>query len=72
MTPLRLRIDELRAEKGLTLDDLAKKARVGRSTVIRLEQATTTRVDLAVIEKLAKALGVSAGELLTTKPRPKR
>jgi hypothetical protein len=29
--------------------------------VIRLEQAKTTRVDLAVLEKLAGALGVSVG-----------
>jgi transcriptional regulator with XRE-family HTH domain len=62
-TTLRLRIAELRERRGLTIDELAKRAGVGRSTVIRLEQARTTRVDLAVLEKLSRALGVSVGRL---------
>lgn len=63
---LRLRIAELRGRRGLTIEALATKADVGRSTVIRLEQGRTTRVDLAVLEKLSQALGVSVGRLFVS------
>jgi len=64
MTPVRVRLAELRAAKALTIDQLAEESGVSRATIIRLEQARTTRVDFGVLEKLADALEVDAGYLL--------
>ena len=75
MTPLQLRIAELRAVKGWTQDQLAEAADVSRVTVNRIESGRSRRVDLDVLEKLADALGVDPGYLIaksTTKMPRKR
>lgn len=64
MTPVRLRLAELRNAQGLSIDQLAEKAGVNRSTIIRLEQQRTTRVDFEVLDKLATALGCDPGYLI--------
>lgn len=70
MTPVRLRLAELRNAKGWTIDRLAEKAKVNRSTIIRLEQRKTTRVDFDVLDKLATALECDPGYLIVrTKAR---
>jgi len=71
MTPVRLRLAELRKAKGLTIDRLAALAKVDRSTVIRLEQQRTKRVDFAVLDKLSAALDVDPGFLIV-RTRPQR
>lgn len=64
MTPVRLRLAELRKAKGWSIDRLANEAGVNRSTVIRLEQQQTTRVDFDVLDKLAAALECDPGYLI--------
>lgn len=64
MTPLQLRIAELRAVKGWTQEQLAETAGVSRVTVVRIESGRSRRVDLDVLEKLADALGVDPGYLV--------
>jgi putative transcriptional regulator len=57
------RLRRLREARGLTQAELAKKARITREYVVRLEAG---RYDptLSVSSRLAKALGVPVTELL--------
>ena len=62
---VRRRLRELRAERGLTLQQVAERASIDISTLSRLE-AGKRRLALDHIPALAAALGVSADDLLTT------
>ena len=64
MSPLVLRVRELREALGLTQAELAERAGVRRATVNRIENAKVTAIDLEVLEKLADALGVEPGFIL--------
>ena len=80
MSPLVLRVRELREALGLTQAELAERAGVRRATVNRIETARVTAIDLEVLEKLADALGVepsfiivrSSGGTGSKPPPPKR
>ena len=61
MSPLVLRVRELREALGLTQAELAERAGVRRATVNRIENARVTAIDLEVLEKLASALRVEPG-----------
>ena len=67
MTPtprqLGMKLKRLREGKGLSQDALAKKAKVTREHVNRLE-AGRHGPTMAVLQRLAKALGVPVTELL--------
>ncbi len=67
MTPLSLRIREVRQVKGWTQAELARRAGIRRATVNRIENARVKAIDLEVLEKLAKALGCDAGYLIVKK-----
>lgn len=64
MSPLVLRIRELREALGLTQAELAERAGVRRATVNRIENAKVTAIDLEVLEKLASALRVEPGFII--------
>jgi transcriptional regulator with XRE-family HTH domain len=64
---VRRRLRELRAERGLTLQQMAERASIDVSTLSRLE-AGKRRLALDHIPALARALGVSADELLGAPP----
>ena len=72
VSPIRLRVAELRAAKGWTQAELAERASIGRITVIRVESDTNKRIDYDVLEKLADALGVDAGYLIVHERDAKR
>jgi len=58
------KIRELREERKLTQEDLARRSGVARNTISRFE--TSARVpSIDMLEKLAAALGVGPSELLT-------
>lgn len=68
---LRLRLSQLRAERGLTYHDLAAEAGISRSMLIALETGTPragsqrrVQGSLAVWHRIAGALGVSLRDLL--------
>ncbi len=67
MTPLSLRIREVRQVKGWTQAELARRAGIRRATVNRIENARVKAIDLEVLEKLAKALGCDPGYLIVKK-----
>lgn len=64
MTPIRLRLRELREAAELTQSELSEKAGVRQATISQLEGGKRQRVDLGILERLAKVLGVEPGELL--------
>jgi XRE family transcriptional regulator, master regulator for biofilm formation len=54
----------LREEKGLSQRDLADKAKVTGAYVAMLETGKKKNPSIAVLQRLAKALGVPVTELL--------
>lgn len=57
-------LKERREQVGLTREQLAKKARVTTAYVSMMEAGKRKNPSLAVLERLAKALGVPVTELL--------
>jgi transcriptional regulator with XRE-family HTH domain len=66
---VRRRLRELRAERHMTLQQVAERAHIDVSTLSRLE-AGKRRLALDHLPGLAAALGVTADELLGTPPPP--
>ena len=66
MSPKRLAkvLKTVREERELTQVDLARKAKVGRTYIVKLESGDKKNPSLAVLQRLAKALGVPVTELL--------
>lgn len=68
MTPLRLRVRELRQAKGWSQEELANRAGATQGQISNLETGKTQRWDLPVLDRIAKALGVHTADLIE---RPK-
>jgi len=64
MTPIRLRVRELREAKGWSQAELARRAGIRRATLSAIEAEETSGVDFDVLERLAGALGVNAAVLV--------
>lgn len=64
MSPIILRLRQLRERKGWTQTQLAKLAGVRQATISQLESGRVRRVDFDVLEKLGRALGLPALRLL--------
>lgn len=60
-----MKVKRLRAARGWTQAALAKRARISRVSIARLETSPKSRrPELRTIERLAKAFGVPVAELL--------
>jgi len=57
-------IKRLRSKLGLTQDDLAKKADIKYTTLMKVESGTVNKPSVQTMAKIAKALGVSIEDLL--------
>jgi transcriptional regulator with XRE-family HTH domain len=57
-------IRRLREAEGLTQEQLAKQADVTQGYIAQLESGLKKNPSLPTLKKLARALGVSVGELL--------
>ena len=57
-------IKKTRAKLGLTQDDLAKKADIKYTTLMKVESGTVNKPSVQTMAKIAKALGVSIEDLL--------
>ena len=57
-------LKQLRKQSGLTQLQLAAKSGVSRGYLARLEAGLQTDPGLRIVKKLAKALNVSAAELM--------
>lgn len=56
-------LKHLRLRKNLTLDRLAERSKVDRSTISRIERGKITRPSQNTVDRLSKALGCSAENL---------
>lgn len=63
MTPLKLRLAELRKRRGWSQAELGRRAGVAASVISRAERGETD-LTLSTLEKFAKALGVSPRSLI--------
>jgi len=63
VSPIVLRIKELRERRGWSQAELARRAGLNNSVVHRAEHGQTA-MTLVTLEKLAKALGVKPRRLL--------
>ena len=54
----------LREDKGLSQVELANKAKVERTYIVKLESGDKKNPSLDILKKLARALGVPVTELL--------
>ena len=57
-------IKKIRAKLSLTQDDLAKKADVKYTTLMKVESGAVNKPSVQTMAKIAKALGVSIEELI--------
>ena len=65
---LAARLRDLRAARGLTLDQLARQSGVSRSTISLIERAESSAT-ANVLDKLAASLGVTLASLFATEER---
>ena len=64
MTPIRLRVRELREVRGMTQADLAEASGVRRATISTIESGKVKGIHFAILERLADAIGVDAAVLV--------
>jgi len=57
-------IKRLRTKLGLTQDDLAKKADIKYTTLMKVESGTVNKPSVQTMAKIAIALGVSIEDLI--------
>ena len=57
-------IKKLRAKLGLTQDDLAKKADIKYTTLMKVESGTVNKPSVQTMANIAKALDVSIEDLI--------
>ena len=57
-------IKKMRAKLGLTQDDLAKKADIKYTTLMKVESGTVNKPSVQTMDKIAKALGVTIEDLI--------
>ena len=67
MTPISLRVKELRQAKGWSQAELAEKAGIRRATLSAIEAEQTTGVDFETLQSLAQSLGCDPGYLIVKK-----
>lgn len=72
MTPLRIRVRELRQARDWSQEELANRSGVRQATISNLETAKSQRLEVPIIERLAKALGVEPHELFETAPAKRK
>ncbi|MCH7876301.1 MAG: helix-turn-helix transcriptional regulator [Gemmatimonadetes bacterium] len=64
MTPVNLRVRELREARGWSQRELARRAGVRAATVSHLESGKAKSAGFETLEKLAAALGCDPGYLI--------
>ena len=67
MTPIHVRIEELRTAQNWSQAELARRARVPQATISRIEAGKTAGISFDTLENLAKALGCDPGYLIVKK-----
>jgi len=57
-------IKKWRAKRGLTQDNLVKKANINYSTLTKIEGGVVKKPSVQIVAKIAKGLGVSIEDLM--------
>ncbi len=68
---LRLKVKELAEEKGMNMSSLSRASDVSFNTVKRIWKNPYHETNTHILERIAKALGVSTAELLEDVPDEK-
>ncbi len=63
MTPVKIRLREIRIGAGLTQVELAKRARMDQADISRIEKGAKA-ISLDVLDRLCKALRCEPGDIL--------
>ena len=58
------KVRQIRKQKGLTQDQLARQCDIPYTTLTKLESNVITKPSIQTVEKVAKGLGMSIDELL--------
>ncbi len=66
MTPVVIRLREVRKAAGLTQGELATKASLAQSEISRIE-TNATMISLDVLDRLCRALKCQPGDILVRK-----
>ena len=66
---LALNLRKLRHAKGLSQEELADRAKIDRTYISALERSVYA-ASIEVVDRLARALGVEASDLLRRTPAP--
>ena len=66
MTPIEIRLREMRKSKGWTQAQLAKKVGMAQGEISRIE-SSATMMSLNVLDRLCRALKCEPGDLLVRK-----
>lgn len=61
---IRLKVREEAEKQGLNMAQLARKADIDQRTLRRIYRDPTQEISTVVLDKLARALGVSPSDLL--------
>ena len=61
---MKFNLQKIRANKGFTQEELARKSGVGRVTISRLETGELKETTAGTLIKLAKALKVTVDDLI--------
>jgi len=68
VTPIAIHLAALRHARGLSQSALGKRARVRQATISGLETGRIRRVDLDILDRIARALDVEPAELIVRGP----
>ncbi len=72
MTPLQIRLRELREAADLSQEELANQVGVRQATISEQETGRSRRISYDLIERLADALGVEPGDLFERVPKRRK
>lgn len=62
------RIKQIRKEKGISVDYIAKRLGVSKTTIYRYEDSTIEKIPIKIFDQLCDILGVSAAQLMGNAP----
>jgi DNA-binding Xre family transcriptional regulator len=65
---IRLRVREVAEKQGLNMAKLARRADLDNNTVRKIWHDPLREVSTVTLDKIARALGVNASELIETLP----
>jgi transcriptional regulator with XRE-family HTH domain len=72
VTPITVRLRELRERRGLSQQGLAELAGVQQTAISELESGHNQRLDHGILQRLARALDVELTELVMLEPAKRR